>query len=83
MQASAIKITAMAKFALLNIDSTPLTRQSDRCSRVCPGRPFASASFGDDPFPHSHSFCESLTAAVLMMRRTSIHVLFRYKQSNI
>jgi hypothetical protein len=59
MQASAIKNhpaslphpTDGPKY-VMNDDSTPRLRQSDKSYFACPGKPFASASFGDDPFPN-------------------------------
>ena len=57
MQASAIKVTGAfllpLKASLMKDDSTPQLRQSAGSYPVCPGKPYASASFGDAPFPHA------------------------------
>ena len=57
-------------------DSTPPAVTAKRILSVCPGKPFASASFGDDPFPHCHSPAKTSRQSVLMMRRASI--IFHY-----
>ena len=44
-----------------SIDSTPLSRQSDRSYPAGPGQPYASAPFGGDPFSPG-GLCESLFA---------------------
>ena len=50
---------------------------------ACPGKPFASAPFGDDPFPCCHSSAKASRQPVLMMRHASTIQLFYYVQSTI
>ena len=74
--AQIIYLSAQKYGKLHGDDSTPHTRQSDNCYFAQPGKPYASATFGDNPFCPCHNRAKASRQGVLMMYRASINLQY-------